>query len=474
MSIDNALQELAAVEPTRDRWGRPLVPPRSGKGKPQAYTRPTTIADTLDDRHNLELWMQRQVLLGTLARPDLHALAATSDPTDKAALNRICSDLRDAAASDAKANMGTAVHAAVEAHNRGGEPPAMFAEHVDAYVALLATIGAEVDGEHVEQFVVNDTVGAAGTFDMRLRIGGRWFVADLKTGSTIEWSARAFAVQLAIYQGHTSTFDWGTQTHGDALELDADRGVIVHLPADDPTAGGVHWIDLGAGREALQRALWVREWRKRKDIVVPITTEIDGGGNDDHSMPSEESPVAVAVGTVDGPDTKPRRPRRPITPPIKPVPEELQAPRPTSGAADEGGECTQEQIDKLREELKALGPAKDHVTRWKDQAVVAVGGAPGPSWGITNSEGRTIRRFALALTACALADCCHDDDEAVVDDLARQVIALALNDEDMVQTHPVGRLIGVLTLDEARKVRKVAMASTVAITEDDRPVIRAA
>lgn len=468
--MSNALQELAPVaEPKRDRWGRPLVPPRKG-GKPVAMTRPTTIADTLDDRHNLELWMQRQVLLGTIARPDLHALAATSDPTDKAALNRLCADLRDAAASDAKANMGTAVHAAVEAWNRGLQAAAMFDAHVEAYVALLESVGAIVDRAHVEQFVVNETVGAAGTFDMRLRIGGRWYVADLKTGSTIEWSARAFSVQLAIYQGHTSTFDWATQTHGDPLELDAGRGVIVHLPADDPTAGGLHWIDLESGREALGHALWVREWRKRKDIVAPLdAAQIDGGGDDDHSTPSEESPVAVVAGTVDGPETKPGRPRRPITPPIAPVPDDQLPARADSGAAPEGGECSQEQIEKLKQKLTEIGDAKQHVGRWVDEAARANGPRPGPSWGMTEAAGHTKRRYSLAMTAAHLAEFCHDDDTVTVDAAARAVLEEVIG--DAVQTHLVGRLIGALTIEEAREVFRTIQRSSLRFDKDDRPVI---
>ena len=115
------------VEPKRDRYGRPLIVPEGGD-KHVPYTRPTTIADTLDDRHNLELWMQRQVALGLVARPDLVARIATTDPTDKSTLNGICSDARDAAGSSAAANLGTAIHAAVEAVNRGGDAPDMFAE----------------------------------------------------------------------------------------------------------------------------------------------------------------------------------------------------------------------------------------------------------------------------------------------------------------------------------------------------------
>ena len=460
MTITDELVALTPAEPKRDRYGRPLIKPRDG-GKPKAYTRPTTIADTLDDRYNLEQWKQRQVLLGTIARPDLHALAATTAGDDKKALNKLCEQLMDAAASDKGANMGTAVHAAVEAHNRGLGYAEMFATDVEAYAAALAAAGAEVDPDHVEQFVVNDTIGAAGTFDMRLRIGGRWYVADLKTGSSVEWSAKAFAIQLAIYQGHTSTYDWATEAHGDALELESDRGVIVHLPAGSGECT-LHWIDLAAGREALEHALWVRKWRSRKNLLTPY--KLDGGGTDDHSGAS-----AVAVGTVEEPTKTTSRPRRPVTPPIKPVPADQVAPRPPSGAAPEGRELRQDEVDKLRDTIASIGDSVHTVTRWKDEATVPDGKAAGPAWGITDSAGRTERRYALATTACALAEFCHSDDEAEVDFIARQVLELVIGDD--VQTHPVGRLIGVLTIDEAREVWKRLQRLTIQITEDDRPVI---
>ena len=436
------LQLLTTAEPKRDRYGRPLIVPKDG-GKPKAYTRPTTIADTLDDRYNLEQWKQRQVLLGTIARPDLHALAATTAGDDKKALNKLCEQLMDAAASDKGANMGTAVHAAVEAHNRGQDYAEMFATDVEAYAAALAAAGAEVDPDHVEQFVVNDTIGAAGTFDMRLRIGGRWYVADLKTGSSVEWSAKAFAIQLAIYQSHTSLYDWATETHGDAIELNDEAGVIVHLPAGSGDCT-LHWIDLEAGREALQHALWVRQWRSRKDLLTP------------YALPQPKPEPA-------------KKARKPITPPIKPVPADQLPARPPSGAAPEGRQLRQEEVDKLRETIKAIGDAVATVSRWKDEAAVPDGKAPGPSWGITDSAGRTERRYALATTACALAEFCHSDDEAEVDFIARQVLELVIGDD--VQTHPVGRLIGVLTIDEAREVWRRLQRLTIQITDDDRPVI---
>jgi len=456
--MTNTLQELSAgPEPKRDRYGRPLVPLRNGDGALVAYTRPTTIADTLDDRHNLELWMQRQVLKGSIARPDLHALAATTDPDDKAALNKLCSQLRDAAASDAGANMGTAVHAAVELFNRNGTVLEHFRSDVEAYGAALAAAGATVDAEHVEQFVVNDDVGAAGTFDMRLQVAGEWYVADLKTGSTVEWSARAFAVQLAIYATATSYFSWATMEHDDPQPVSNERGVIVHLPAGSGECT-LHWIDLAAGLEALDHALWVRSWRKRKGVLTPF--KIEPGGTD-------TSAAVTVVGPVERPTN--RRPAR-----IKQLPEDQRpAPR-TSGAAPEGDACTQDDIDILKAALSELGEAKDHVTRWKDQASRAVAGNPPPDWGIRVAEQRTQRRYELAMAACALASFAHDDDEATTDDIARRVIALALGDEHMVQTHDVGRLIGVLTVDEARKVRKFTEGASLSFDQDDRPVIRAA
>ena len=70
----------------RDRWGRPKIKAPDGKLKP--YTRATTVAGTLDDRHNLEKWLQRQAVIGLAKRPDLYALATQSDPTDRKALGR--------------------------------------------------------------------------------------------------------------------------------------------------------------------------------------------------------------------------------------------------------------------------------------------------------------------------------------------------------------------------------------------------
>ena len=86
---------------SRDRWGRPLItPPEGGKAVP--YVRVTTLAGTLEDTYNLGKWQQRQVAMGIAARPDLVALVSAARG-DKGALNAVCEQAHEAAASSAAA-----------------------------------------------------------------------------------------------------------------------------------------------------------------------------------------------------------------------------------------------------------------------------------------------------------------------------------------------------------------------------------
>ena len=253
-------------EPKRDRFGRYLIVPRGG-GKAQAYTRATTIAETLDDRYNLELWKMRQVALGLAQRPDLLAQAAAHTAEDKKTLNDVCKQAMDAAAAMSGANMGTALHKIIERHTTGtlGDCPEMFADRLDAFRS--ATEGLTFRRDLVERVAVLDRHLIAGTFDMAVEIDGRLYVADFKTGSGVDFGARGFAVQLAIYANASSLYDYATEQHSDAPGFDLDRAIVIHLPAE----GGpceLHWLDIAAGAEALEHAMWTRAWRKRRDLLT--------------------------------------------------------------------------------------------------------------------------------------------------------------------------------------------------------------
>ena len=152
MSANDALAELAG--PPRDRWGRYLLPhPEHPDDKPRSFTRATTVAKAPEDQGGLIKWGQRTVVAGLGRRADLVALAATTDPTDKKALGQIARDAEEAGGAATGRNTGTAIHAAIEAVNRGDEPLPLFAEEVQAYRDALAARGLEPVSDLVERIV---------------------------------------------------------------------------------------------------------------------------------------------------------------------------------------------------------------------------------------------------------------------------------------------------------------------------------
>lgn len=248
----------------RDRWGRPLVVPPEG-GAPVAYTRCTTYVSCLEDTHGLALWQQRMVALGLADRPDL-LLAVSAHRDDTRRLNEITAQARDAAAAGAAATTGTALHALTERIDRGqplGAVPAAYQADLDAY--RQATAGLEVLA--VEQFVVCDPLRVGGTLDRLVRVAGRVYVADIKTGD-ITHAAGKIAMQLAVY-AHSVPYDHATrQRTPRPWPVETDRGLVIHLPAGTGQCQ-LWWVDLAAGWEAVQLARQVRAWRARRDLLTP-------------------------------------------------------------------------------------------------------------------------------------------------------------------------------------------------------------
>ena len=263
------MSAIATVAPevSRDRYGRPLIIPPGG-GKPVAYTRCTTFIDCLDDRYNLELWKIRQAAIGLADRPDL-ALAVTTHRDDKKRLDRICADAIEAAKSSAAATTGTALHTLTEHVDTGRDlptlPPSAVAD-LDAYRRATAALTVEA----IEQFVVCDDLAVGGTFDRVVSWRGRRFVADLKTGSTIDFSVGKIAMQLAVYsRGQSYDPATGART---PLDVDQRNGLVIHLPAGQARCD-VSFVDLTAGWEGVLLAQQVRAWRKRKGFTAPFPQE---------------------------------------------------------------------------------------------------------------------------------------------------------------------------------------------------------
>ena len=249
------------TDPPRDQWGRPKIKPADG-GPPVAYTRVTTLAGTVEDHYNLELWKQRQVTIGLSLRPDLLALAA-SGRDDKTRLDQVVAQALDAASTSARANLGTALHALTETVDRGGTlagVPTDLVGDLDAYQSARDAAGLDV--VDVEGFVVVDQLQVAGTFDRiyRLRDGSQ-VIGDLKTGASIDLAAGAIAIQLACY-AHGAYYQAATGERTPLPDVDQIRALIVHAPAGKATCS-LHWIDIHLGWAAADLAAAVREYRRK-------------------------------------------------------------------------------------------------------------------------------------------------------------------------------------------------------------------
>jgi len=255
----------------RDRWRRPLIVPADGGG-PVPYQRPSSWGKKLEDGFGLERWKIRQTVRGLAQRNDL-VTSALSDLSNDRHLDRVAQDARDAAAADAAANYGSAVHLLAEQVDRGEDIPAGLD---DATRRTLAAYRRALDGIEIvasEQFVVQDQIPAAGTLDRLLRLpDGTVVVADLKTGNTDKRTgklayAHGVAVQMAIY-ARSVFYDVTTERRTDTPNIYPDAGIVIHLPRGEGVAQ-LHWIDLAAGWQAALLAGQVHEWRRTSGLTVP-------------------------------------------------------------------------------------------------------------------------------------------------------------------------------------------------------------
>lgn len=253
----------------RDRWDRPqILPPGGSKLVP--YRRWTKFIDVLDDRYNLEKWMQRQVADGLARRNDLLMKAASANG-GKELLDEVCEAASEAAGSSAASTIGSAVHKITEQIDRGEDPVILPNAQADVDAYREETKRLEV--KHIEVFVVHDELQVGGTFDRIVELDGVRYVADIKTGR-IDYGASKIAMQLAGYARsqlyHPKSFERAS------LNVDTSRGLVIHLPAGSGECS-LHWGDLDAGWQGVEIAHQVWQWRKRKGLLdaTPSGPQLD-------------------------------------------------------------------------------------------------------------------------------------------------------------------------------------------------------
>ena len=265
----------------RDRWGRYMVLSPDG-GKPQGYTRSTTIAKALDDTSALMSWKARMVAAGLAKRHDL--LALVSATTDRRELNALCERAAEAGGATERRDLGTAVHKFVElkVEDPNYLVPEMFAGDVEAILDALNGAGFRVKPGFTEVMVVLDEMKVAGTADLILeRVSdGKYFIGDLKTGSSVDYGALAWAIQLSVYANADNIYVQGNAVDGSQDErkpmpdIDRETAIIVHCQPGSAKAE-LYSLDISMGAEALKTAFAVRGWRSAKNILVPFSVETD-------------------------------------------------------------------------------------------------------------------------------------------------------------------------------------------------------
>jgi len=268
-----------------DRFGRRLLPvPGEDPNNIIPWTRATTLASTVDDMWNLQQWQLRMVAHGIGKRSDLYSLAASLDPEDdKGDLQKVCNDAMEAAEARAGANMGTALHSFTHVLDRVGVvyAPEMWRGHLDVYRRGMDSTNYSVDRNFIERVCVNTQIKTAGQFDRLLRppfsIKGEYMIGDLKTEKgDFEYSMRRIAIQLAIYANSDFIWDAATHVYAPMPSMDRQAAIVMHLPATGPPRFQLYEVDIAAGWEAVQLALDVRTWRKRKGLMRPLGVALVG------------------------------------------------------------------------------------------------------------------------------------------------------------------------------------------------------
>lgn len=411
------LEELAAEDSVRrDRYDRYLVKPPEHP-KPIGYSRATTIAKALDDENSLKRWAMRMVATG------LHKDSSLMDEVvaaldDKQALNAVCERALAAGGGNDRRDLGTAIHAAFEDYTRGG-PLGDHGDDVAAIHAAIANAGYDVLPEYIERMVVLDEHAIAGTADMilRRRSDDRLFIADLKTGSGVQYGGLAWAIQLAIYARADNLYTQGPAADGSLdvrepmPEVNWSEAIIIHCEPGTADAK-LYTLDISAGWNALKVALDVRWYRK---LGRRLLKEHENAGADDGKLGRS---ATSAPARIDPLTTTKQRP-------------------------DEGPLVDDAKVETLKARVQADAEVLATVSEWVKQGTK--GKVP---WNFGNGKSISTRRYGIALVATEVAP--------LGDQVMRNLLTDVLGEDRVQPDFPTGAILGSLTIDEARRMWKAA------------------
>lgn len=264
----------------RDRWGRYLVVPPTGGGKPTGYQRMTTLVKMLEEQSNLILWSSRVTLLGAAQRPDIIASVLAADPNDRDTLNRLVEQAKEHGGANVRRELGTALHRFIELKvaDPAYQVPVPYTADVAAALARIDAAGLDICPEYSEVVLVLDSYQVAGMCDMvvRDRSTCELFILDIKTGSSVKYGAFGWSVQLTGYSLADNIYRQGAAADGSEdvrlpmPPVSRERGLILHV---EPQSGTADLYELALSVERFELAVAVRDARKAKNLLTLV-----GGG----------------------------------------------------------------------------------------------------------------------------------------------------------------------------------------------------
>lgn len=250
--------------------GQLITGTESRKG---GWQRVTTMVKAIADARALDLWHQRQLLVGLALRPDLYDLVCATlsgrdlqnpDSTLRGDLEDLASRVLLAAHSDVGANLGTAFHGFSEAQDLGMMHYARKRWHgkLANYASGMEAHQLRVVPELVERRVVILRYGLAGTLDRILEdLVDRCFrIGDLKSQKRF-WTWLEISAQLAAYQMADAMWDRPSLSYVGMPKVADDVAVVAWIPEvhpdslEDPSrkdAVDFFNVDLEKGREVLE------------------------------------------------------------------------------------------------------------------------------------------------------------------------------------------------------------------------------
>lgn len=250
--------------------------PHPETGRPAKFPRVTTGAKALDDTTGLDIWKSTNTVLGLKENPGLlDQIDLWAEPADvRRSVRKVADAAQKAAGSAEAAELGTAIHAWIEATERDGvaisDVPVRFRTYVQAYHDTLEKKGVKFLPEYVERAVYNPTTGWVGRLDNIYELAdGTRVIGDKKTSKSTRYGMLAWSMQFADYAG--ATHMWALDGSGwEPMPPVGDvYAVVAHLPSDRPGVCDLITVDLEAGRQAIEVAMALIDMRKSANAVIP-------------------------------------------------------------------------------------------------------------------------------------------------------------------------------------------------------------